>query len=405
MPPEDRPSVAGFLGSVALRFRLLRETRFGSFGPVLLALAVIWLWFGITEPAFLSPRNIYFLFMQSAVVGTLAVGLTVVLLLGEIDLSAAAMAGVCAALLAVLLLGGTPAPLAILAAIALGVTMGLAQGLMVVFFGIPSFVVTLAGLLGFQGLMLKILGIQGAINMRDPAVRALTTFAFPPAWGWGLGIACALAFAAFALHDQMRRRARNLEADSVAALSGRIAFIAILVLAAVGTLNNYRGVPLLVVVLVALTAILGWITTSTPFGRSLFAVGGNAETARRAGMSVRTVRVAAFGIVGLMAAIGGIVGASRYASVSFNAFAGGPLLLEAIGAAVIGGTSLFGGRGSVWNAILGALVIGSLGNGLDLSGASAADKLMFSGAILLLAAAMDAVSRQGANFSRGGDAA
>ena len=274
-----------------------------------------------------------------------------------------------------------------------------------VFFGIPSFVVTLAGLLGFQGLMLKILGIQGAINMRDPAVRALTTVAFPPAWGWGLGIACALAFAAFALHDQMRRRARNLEADSVAALCGRIAFIAILVLAAVGTLNNYRGVPLLVVVLVALTAILGWITTSTPFGRSLFAVGGNAETARRAGMSVRTVRVAAFGIVGLMAAIGGIVGASRYASVSFNAFAGGPLLLEAIGAAVIGGTSLFGGRGSVWNAILGALVIGSLGNGLDLSGASAADKLMFSGAILLLAAAMDAVSRQGANFSRGGDAA
>ena len=404
MPPEGRPSLAGLLGFLALRFQLLRETRFGSFGPVLLALAVIWLWFGITEPAFLSPRNIYFLFMQSAVVGTLAVGLTVVLLLGEIDLSAAAMAGVCAALLAVLLLGGMPAPLAILAAIALGVTMGLAQGLMVVFVGIPSFVVTLAGLLGFQGLMLKILGIQGAINMRDPAVRALTTVAFPPAWGWGLGIACALTFAAFALHDQMRRRARGLEADSVAALCGRIAFIAILVLAAVGTLNNYRGVPLLVVVLLALTAILGWVTTSTPFGRSLFAVGGNAETARRAGMSVRTVRVAAFGIVGLMAAIGGIVGASRYASVSFNAFAGGPLLLEAIGAAVIGGTSLFGGRGSVWNAILGALVIGSLGNGLDLSGASAADKLMFSGAILLLAAAMDAVSRRGVNFTRGGGA-
>ncbi len=399
MPREDRPSAAGSLVS---QFRLLRETRFGSFVPVLVALAVIWLWFGISEPAFLSPRNIYFLFMQSAVVGTLAVGLTVVLLLGEIDLSAAAMAGVCAALLAVLLLGGVPAPLAVLAALALGVTMGLAQGLMVVFVGIPSFVVTLAGLLGFQGLMLKILGIQGAINMRDPVVRALTTVALPPAWGWGLGIACVLVFAAFALRDRMRQRARGLEADSIVALSGRIAFIAVLVLAAVGTLNSYRGVPLLVVVLMALTAILGWITTSTPFGRSLFAVGGNAETARRAGMSVRTVRVAAFGIVGLMAAIGGVVGASRYASVSFNAFAGGPLLLEAIGAAVIGGTSLFGGRGSVWNAILGALVIGSLGNGLDLSGASAADKLMFSGVILLLAAAMDAVSRRGTHFRRGG---
>ena len=404
MPPEAGPSFAGRVRSLALRFRLLRDTRFGAFGPVLVALAVIWLWFGITQPAFLSPRNIYFLFMQSAVVGTLAVGLTVVLLLGEIDLSAAAMAGVCAALLAVLLLGGTPAPLAILAAVALGVTMGLAQGVMVVFAGIPSFVVTLAGLLGFQGLMLKILGIQGAINMRDPFVRGLTTISLPPAWGWGLGIACAATFAAFALRHQMRRRARGLEIDGAVALWGRIAFIAILVLAAVGILNNYRGVPLLVVLLVALTAVLGWITTSTPFGRSLFAVGGNAETARRAGMSVRTIRVTAFGIVGLMAAIGGIVGASRYASVSFNAFAGGPLLLEAIGAAVIGGTSLFGGRGSVWNAILGALVIGSLGNGLDLSGASAADKLMFSGAILLLAATMDAVSRSGANFSRGGGA-
>ena len=404
MPPEAGPSLAGRVRSLALRFRLLRDTRFGAFGPVLVALAVIWLWFGITQPAFLSPRNIYFLFMQSAVVGTLAVGLTVVLLLGEIDLSAAAMAGVCAALLAVLLLGGTPAPLAILAAVALGVTMGLAQGVMVVFAGIPSFVVTLAGLLGFQGLMLKILGIQGAINMRDPFVRGLTTISLPPAWGWGLGIACAATFAAFALRHQMRRRARGLEIDGAVALWGRIAFIAVLVLAAVGILNNYRGVPLLVVLLVALTAVLGWVTTSTPFGRSLFAVGGNAETARRAGMSVRTIRVTAFGIVGLMAAIGGIVGASRYASVSFNAFAGGPLLLEAIGAAVIGGTSLFGGRGSVWNAILGALVIGSLGNGLDLSGASAADKLMFSGAILLLAATMDAVSRRGADFTRGGGA-
>ena len=144
-----------------------------------------------------------------------------------------------------------------------------------------------------------------------------------------------------------------------------------------------------------LTFFLGWVTTSTPFGRTLFAVGGNAESARRAGISLKGVKIAAFGIVGFMAATGGIVGASRYASVSFNAFAGGPLLLEAIGAAVIGGTSLFGGRGSVWNAILGALVIGSLGNGLDLSGAGAADKLMFSGGILLLAVSIDALSRQG----------
>ena len=175
----------------------------------------------------------------------------------------------------------------------------------------------------------------------------------------------------------------------------KITFFGTLMLATVATLNSYRAVPLLIVLLVAITGCVGWITTSTPYGRSLFAVGGNPESARRVGMNIQRIRVSAFAVVGLMAAIGGIFGASRYGSVSYTAFAGGSLLLESIGAAVIGGTSLFGGRGSVWNAILGALVIGSLGNGLDLSGASAADKLMFSGAILLLAVAIDAISRSG----------
>ncbi|MCP4380729.1 MAG: ABC transporter permease [Hyphomicrobiales bacterium] len=383
------------------RFRRMRESRFGAFVPVLLALAVIWIYFGITEPAFLSSRNFYFLFMQSAVVGTLAVGITVVLILGDIDLSVAANSGVCAALLAVLIASaGFPGPVACLVAMVVGVILGTSQGLLVAYVGIPSFVVTLAGLLGFQGLMLKILGIQGAINVRDPFIRGITTISLPSLWGWALAAGCVLAFATVTLRRQSQRRARRLELDSNSALFGQIIFFAVLVIAAVATLNSYRGVPILVVLLVGLTALLGWVTTSTPFGRSLFAVGGNAESARRVGMNVRHIRVAAFGIVGFMAAVGGIVGASRYASVSFNAFAGGPLLLEAIGAAVIGGTSLFGGRGSVWNAILGALVIGSLGNGLDLSGASAADKLMVSGAILLIAVAIDAVSRSGTTQSR-----
>ncbi|OED43211.1 ABC transporter permease [Chromatiales bacterium (ex Bugula neritina AB1)] len=392
MQTESKPSLTE-------RFRQLRETRFGSFVPVLLALVAIWLWFGITEPAFLSPRNFYFLFMQSAVVGTLAVGITIVLLLGDIDLSAAATAGVCAALMAVLIVAGVPGVPAALIAIALGIVMGLCQGLLVSYIGIPSFVVTLAGLLGFQGLMLKILGIQGAINMRDPVIRGITTVSLPPFVGWVVGVVCVIAFIAVVLRRQRLRRAQALELESATALVGQILFFAVLVLGTVAMLNSYRGVPVLVVLLLSLTALLGWITTSTPFGRALFAVGGNAESARRVGINVKQIRVAAFAIVGMMAAIGGIVGASRYASVSFNAFAGGPLLLEAIGAAVIGGTSLFGGRGSVWNAILGALVIGSLGNGLDLSGASAADKLMFSGAILLLAVAIDAISRSGASQS------
>lgn len=400
MPPEVKLSFVD-------RLRLLRETRFGAFVPVLLALAAIWLYFGLAVPLwehasdpdssgarfiFLSPRNIYNLFMQSAVIATLAVGITVVLLLGDIDLSAAATAGVCAALLGVLVLAGVPGLLACFIVMGVGILMGAAQGVLIAYIGIPSFVVTLAGLLGYQGLMQKILP-TGNLNIGDPFVRGIARVLLPD---WlGLALAGALVFwvAISLLRRQAKRSSLGLELDSRVALWGQVAFFAVLVFAAVVTMNAYRSVPLLIVLLVGLTALIGWITTSTPYGRSLFAVGGNSESARRVGMDVKRIRVSAFAVVGLLAAIGGIFGASRFGSVSYTAFAGGSLLLESIGAAVIGGTSLFGGRGSVWNAILGALVIGSLGNGLDLSGASAADKLMFSGVILLLAVAIDALSR------------
>ena len=385
----------------------MREARFGAFVPVLLALAAIWTYFGLAVPLweyfgdpdassirfiFLSPRNIYNLFMQSALIATLAVGITVVLLLGDIDLSAAATAGVCAALLGVLVIAGIPGWVACIIVMGVGIVMGAAQGLLVAYVGIPSFVVTLAGLLGYQGLMQKILP-TGNLNVGDPFVRSITRILIPEFWSWVLGAACILVFGLMVLRKQSQRRSRGLELDSNAVAWGQIVFFSALIVAATATLNSYRSVPLLVVLLVGLTALVGWVTTSTPFGRAIFAAGGNAESARRVGMNVRRIRVAAFGIVGLLAAIGGVFGASRFGSVSYTAFAGGSLLLESIGAAVIGGTSLFGGRGSVWNAILGALVIGSLGNGLDLSGASAADKLMFSGAILVLAVAIDAVSR------------
>ena len=395
------------------RLRIMRETRFGAFVPVLLALAAIWIYFGIAVPIwdywgdsdaenirfiFLSSRNIYNLFMQSAVIATLAVGITVVLLLGDIDLSAAATAGVCAALLGVLVLAGVPAWIACLIVMGVGIVMGAAQGVLVAYVGIPSFVVTLAGLLGFQGLMQKILP-TGNLNVGDPFIRGLARVLLPDSAGWALATACVLIFAVLNLRKQGQRRQKGLELESSVAIWGQVAFFGVLMFATVATLNSYRSVPLLVVLLMAITTFVGWVTTSTPYGRSIFAVGGNQESARRVGMNVKRIRVSAFAIVGLMAAIGGIFGASRFGSVSYTAFAGGSLLLESIGAAVIGGTSLFGGRGSVWNAILGALVIGSLGNGLDLSGASAADKLMFSGAILLLAVAIDAVSRSGSTSS------
>ena len=376
------------------RLQRMRADDLGQFVPVLASLFVIWAWFGVTEPAFLTARNVHFFLMQSAVVATLAVGVTIVLLIGDIDLSIAAVSGVGAALLAVLVTNlGVPAPLAICAALAAGALLGFAQGAVIAFVGIPSFVVTLAGLLGFQGLMLKILGIHGALNMRDPMIRGLTTTGIPDWLGWLCAVLLVAFAAAVLLRLNRQRRARGLERMDNGPLLWRIGIFAALVSAATATLNAYRGVPLLMLILGGVIALLWWVTTATPFGRYLFAIGGNAESARRAGIPVRRIRVAAFALVGLVVAFGGIIGASRYASVSFNAFAGGPLLLEAIGAAVIGGTSLFGGRGSVWNAVLGALVIGSLGNGLDLSGAGAADKLMVSGVILLLAVAFDAVTR------------
>ena len=332
------------------RFRAMRRTRIGSFGPVMLALAAIWAWFGLALPLwdllsgdaesfraiFLSPRNIYNLFMQSALIATLAVGITTVLLLGEIDLSAAATAGVCAALLGVMVLVGMPGWLACLIVMAIGIVMGAAQGLLVAYVGIPSFVVTLAGLLGYQGLMQKILP-TGNLNVGDPFVRGITRVLIPDIWGLALGILCILLFALASLRKQTRRRALGLEIEPTLALWAQLLAFGTIVIAVIATLNAYRSLPLLLVLLVGITALLGWVTTSTPFGRSLFAVGGNAESARRAGFNVNRVRVAAFGIVGLMAAIGGIFGASRFGSVSYTAFAGGSLLLEAIGAAVIAG--------------------------------------------------------------------
>ena len=371
------------------RFRQLRETRFGSFVPVLLALAVIWAYFSITEPAFFSARNFYFLFMQSAVVGTLAVGITMVLLLGDIDLSVAANSGVCAALLAVLIANfEVAAPIACILAIGLGVLLSTGQGILVSYVGIPSFVVTLAGLLGFQGLMLKILGIHGAINVREPFVRGITTVVLPPYAGWLLAVACVAIFSLVTWRRHSLRKANGLELDPPVVLWGQVAFFAVLAFAAVATLNAYRGVPLLVVLLVGLTAILGWIATSTPFGRSVFC--------RRRQSGIRTPRRHECQThPGLPRSPlsdswrrSAVLSAHRVTPrCRSTPLPADRCLLEAIGAAVIGGTSLFGGRGSVWNAILGALVIGSLGNGLDLSGASAADKLMFSGAILLLAVA------------------
>ncbi|EYT56601.1 ABC transporter permease [Leucobacter sp. UCD-THU] len=377
--------------------RQITNIRHGELGamPVILALAAIWIFFSINQPLFLSSRNLTNLLLQAAVVGTLAMGLTIVLLLGEIDLSIAAVAGVCAALMAQLLTGDMPVWLVLGVTLVTGIAIGAFQGFFVSVARVPSFVVTLAGLLGFQGLMLILLGDNGAINVDNPFVRSLTTTFLSPVAGYGLAVIVLLVYIGTSLWNRKQRTAADLPVVPLQSLFVKVIVLAVLSLAVITLLNSYAGLPLIVVLVLALCGILTWVLQRTKYGRYVYAVGGNPEAARRAGINLIGMRMSAFMILGLVIALGGIFGASRYASVSFNAFAGGSLMLEAIGAAVIGGTSLFGGRGRIMNAILGALVIGSLSNGLDLQGAGSAQKLMFSGGILLLAVTLDAVSRRG----------
>lgn len=377
--------------------RWLSRVRQGDLGmlPVLGALLLIWLFFATQFPVFLAPRNLSFLLLQITVLGVLAVGVVLVLLLGEIDLSAAAAAGVCAAIVGVLL---SRYDWPVLPAVALGLLAGVAIGLIQSFFvaivGVPSFVVTLAGLLVLQGLMLLILGRQGTVNVNDEWLLKLASSYVPSSLGWLLLLVGAAGY----LFVVMRRRQRRTAADlPVKRLSSQITqALAVFAVAALAVwrLNQYLGVPVAGLVLLGIIAIWSVVLTYTTFGRNVYSVGGNAEAARRAGINVVRLKMTVMALATLMFAVAGVVGASRFASVSYNAFAGGSLLLEAIGAAVIGGTSLFGGRGRIASALVGALVIGSLSNGLNLYSASSATKYMVTGSILLAAVTIDALSRR-----------
>lgn len=370
--------------------------------PVGLTLVVIWIVFYLLDPIFISSRNLSFLFLQIAVIGTLALGVTFVLLIGEIDLSVAVVAGVSAAMVGVLVgRQGWDPVLAMLLALTTGLAIGALQGWFNAVVGVPSFVVTLAGLLGLQGVMLLVLGRGGSVSVSDAVIRGIATTYLPAALGWMVAVVVVGVFGLAQLRRRAKRVAAGLRAPGGVGLVVRVGLVALLVVAVVGTLNAYRGIPLAALILVALVAALGYVCHRTRFGRYLYAIGGNAEAARRAGIDVRAIRIAAFGLCSLLCAFGGIVGAGRFASVSYTAFAGGPLLLESIAAAVIGGATIFGGRGSPWGALLGAFVMGSLSNGLDLMQASTGTKLAISGVILLAAVTADAMSQRGHRVTTG----
>lgn len=362
--------------------------------PVALGLLVIWIVFYLLNPNFISPRNLSNLVLQIVQLATLGAGVVLVLLLGEIDLSIGAVTGVCAGVMAVLSANvGLSAVPAIGVAVLVGAAIGIFQGAWVSLTRTPSFIVTLAGLLGFQGLLLFLLGNTGTVNINDPVILALASYYLPPVVSWALAALLVVAYAANLVLNRRARQRSGLDVIGRAQAASYVVLIAVTTGVLVFLLNAYQGVPLAGVLLLGFVMVLSYVIKRTRFGRYIFAIGGSPEAARRAGINVNAVRIAVFAIASTMASIGGIIAASRAFSVSTSS-ANPDLTLLAIATAVIGGTSLFGGRGTVWAALLGALVIGSLESGMDLLNTGSDVKFMVQGSVLLLAVTADAVSRR-----------
>jgi D-xylose transport system permease protein len=374
----------------------LRKLAQGELGSlrVLIVLAIIWTVFAIAHDRFLTAVNLTNLTLQIAAVGTISIGVVLVLLLGEIDLSVGAVSGLAGAIMASLSVkAGWPAVPAIVAALAAGAAIGLFQGTVMTKLEIPSFVVTLAGLLGWQGVLLAVLGHEGTINLTDPGIVNLANTFYADAVGWAVAAVAIAAVVGGALWNRRRRRDAGLAVEPVTAVGIRLATAAVAIAGAVAILNSDRGVPLSLLILVGLVVAFDALAMRTVFGRHVYAVGGNAEAARRAGVRVDAVRTAVFVLASTLAAAGGVLEASRLLAANQSS-GGGDLLLLAIAGPVIAGVSLFGGRGRVWAALLGALVIGSISNGMDLLALESSVKFMVTGGVLLAAVALDGVARK-----------
>jgi simple sugar transport system permease protein/D-xylose transport system permease protein len=395
----------------------LSRVRGGDLGslPVIAALAVIWIVFQAINPNFLSSANLVNLTMQCAAVGTISIGIVLVLLLGEIDLSVGSVSGLAAAILAVSSLSMTVpagAPwwmhLGVQAAIILlaifgGSVVGLAYGLLYTRFGVPSFVITLAGLLAILGLQLFLLGTDGSIVLSDKL--GIVYFAqqlFLPEWAAYTVVVLAIGAMTLAQVIQAtRRRDAGLSFTSGGTIAVRNgALLIALIFVSWLLYRNFgpsqvqgRGVGVMFMFFVALVVIMNLALTRTSWGRAVFAVGGNVEAARRAGIRVRRVYISVFILCSTFAAVGGLLAAARGLSANQSS-GGGDTNLNAIAAAVIGGTSLFGGRGSAFSALLGIVVIMSISSGLTLMSLNSSVRFMITGAVLLLAVIIDSMSRR-----------
>ncbi len=399
-PLLDRSDVrvrhdAGVAGAIRSMIDRVRSGDLGSL-PVVVGLAVIWTVFESLNPIFLSSSNLVNLLFDSSTVGVISLGIVCILMVGEIDLSVGSVSGFASAMLGVLWVNqGWPVWLAILAALAVGAVIGSLYALLFNRLGMPSFVSTLAGLLAVLGLQLYILGASGSINLpyESPMVTLGETLVMPQAVSYGRPARAGGAPPAPRPRPPPPRPAAGLSAQSLNALLLRAVTLAAVLEAIVFYLNRDRGIPWMFGFFAALVVGMEYALKRTKWGRSMIAVGGNREAARRAGINVRAIYASAFVLCSTLAAVGGVLSAARLASASQQAGTG-DVNLDAIAAAVIGGTSLFGGRGSAYSALLGIIVIQSIASGLTLLDLSSSLRYMITGAVLATAVIVDSLARR-----------
>ena len=362
--------------------------------PVILTLIVIAIYFETqTGGIFLNSRNLTNLVQQIVTIGTVSLAAVLVLLIGEIDLSLASVAYFAGGIMAVLSVNHhVAAGPAIILALLVGLLVGLINGVLVAIVRVPSFIVTLAGSIFYFGLLLHILSPNTSVAVLDPAILALQSNYLEPVVGIVLPLAIAALYALTVIRNRIRRERRGLKVTPWSRVVGELVLMFVLVIAVVAIFSNYLGVPLSAAILVGLILIFWLVMRFTTFGRHVYAVGGNAEAARRAGISVVGIRIAVFALASTLAAAGGILETSRQTAAQTQIDQ--TLLLNAIAAAVIGGVSLFGGRGSVWAVVLGALVIGSIANGLTLMSQPPDVQQIVEGAVLIVAVTADALLRR-----------
>ena len=381
------------------------RVRGGDMGalPAILGLILLFIIFGLANDRFLSALNMANLITQAGAIIVLAMGLVMVLLLGEIDLSAGFTGGTAACVMGLAIAKhDMPWGIAVLGALVTGAVVGLLIGLLVAKLGIPSFVVTLAFFLGLQGVMLKLIGDGGSVRVDQEVIKGITKNNVPVMWGWIFAVLIIVVFAALSLRSHQTKVAKGLQHQPFAVVIARIGVLAVILLVVTYILNLNRapnpnftieGIPYVLPLVIVLLILWTFILSRTSYGRHVYAVGGNPEAARRAGINVDRIRISVFVFGSSMAALSGIIAASNLGKVSTSS-GGGNTLLYAVGAAVIGGTSLFGGKGKARDAVIGGLVIATIANGLGLLDQASYINFLVTGGVLLLAASVDAISRR-----------